>query len=205
MDCTRSVPPLNSLILATHNAGKIQELTAALRPIHCVLLTELSQEEPAETGLSFVENAILKARHASALGNAPALADDSGLVVDALHGEPGIYSARFAAMKGHQDHNVDALLDCMKTIQDAARVAYFYCAIALVRHATDPMPIIATGQWAGFITHEKQGTAGFGYDPVFYLPALRCTAAQLSLDQKNKISHRAIALNALKQALAAMA
>lgn len=185
---------MKEIILATSNTGKIKELQALLAPIHCIPQHLLGIHDAEETGLSFIENAILKARHASRLTNKPALADDSGLVVAALGGKPGIYSARFAGQQATSQENIVLLLKQMAAIPLGKRQAYFYCAIAIVQHADDPMPVIATGKLAGEITQETVGTEGFGYDPVFYLPDYHCTAAQLPTNIKNKISHRAQAL-----------
>ncbi|OGV28309.1 MAG: non-canonical purine NTP pyrophosphatase, RdgB/HAM1 family [Legionellales bacterium RIFCSPHIGHO2_12_FULL_37_14] len=188
---------MQSLILATTNQGKINELTALLKPITCIPQQALNIKEIEESGLTFVENALLKARHASKIGKLPALADDSGLVVAALNGEPGIYSARFAAINGSKLSNMDYLLKRLTKTKPADRTAYFYCALALVQHESDPMPLVITAKWCGIITQEKQGNLGFGYDPIFYLPSLGLTAAQLSLNKKNTLSHRGQALQIL--------
>jgi XTP/dITP diphosphohydrolase len=192
---------MQELILATDNVGKIAELQALLSPIRCVAQATLNISSPDETGLSFIENAIIKARHASQLSQKPALADDSGLVVQAIHGQPGIYSARFAGSQATMDDNIDLLLEKLKHVPNEQRQAYFYCAIALVTHTDDPIPLLATGQCSGYITHQREGGHGFGYDPVFFLPEYQCTFAQLSTDLKNKISHRAMALQQLQQSL----
>ncbi len=154
-----------------------------------------------ETGLSFVENALIKARFASRMLKKPALADDSGLVVLSLQGAPGIYSARFAGVNAEDAENRSLLLEKLKNTPEDARQAFFYCAIALVQYADDPMPIIACGEWAGFITFSPKGDDGFGYDPIFYVPDEQCTAAELSSEIKNTISHRAKALAELKRRL----
>jgi XTP/dITP diphosphohydrolase len=185
---------MDNIIIATSNAGKIQELQTLLAPIHCISQSSLNIDSPEETGLSFVENALIKARHASRIGKTAALADDSGLVVPALQGQPGIFSARFAGSTASDTENIHLLLNKMHSLPDALRQAYFYCAIAFLRHAEDPTPIIATGTLHGVITHEPHGHQGFGYDPIFYLPEKHCTMAELSHDEKNKISHRAQAL-----------
>lgn len=188
---------MKTLILATSNPGKIAELQTMLPAFHCISQTAAGIPDADETGLSFIENAIIKARHASRLGNQPALADDSGLVVDALHGAPGIYSARFAGPQASNHDNIQLLLSRLSGIPDDQRTAYFYCAIALVQHADDPTPIIATGKFTGQISHECKGEHGFGYDPVFYLPYYQCTLAELAPEIKNIISHRATALKQL--------
>lgn len=192
---------MQELILATSNAGKIVELQAMLPNFHCISQQSLSIHDAEETGLSFIENAIIKARHASKLSNKPALADDSGLVVAALNGEPGIYSARFAGLNATPQDNIDLLLSRLSDVPKPQRQAYFYCAIAFVNHEKDPTPLIATGQFSGIIHHTCEGQGGFGYDPVFYLPTYQCTLAQLSKEVKNTISHRAIALKQLQSLL----
>ena len=190
---------MKNLILATSNPGKIAELQAILSSFHCIAQTSLGIPDADETGLSFIENALIKARHASRISNQPALADDSGLVVEALNGAPGIYSARFAGPQASNHDNIELLLSRLAQIPDEHRHAYFYCAIALVQHADDPTPIVATGKFTGQITRECKGEHGFGYDPVFYLPDYQCTLAELPSDIKNTISHRAMALKQLNQ------
>lgn len=185
------------VVLATGNQGKIQELSALLAPASCIPQTHFNIPEPEENGLSFVENALIKARHASRLAKKAALADDSGLVVPALAGAPGIYSARYAGSHANDAMNINLLLKNMALYEGEARRAYFYCALVLVEHAEDPMPIIATGSLSGYITAHPEGNLGFGYDPVFYCPDYDCTLAQLPATIKNKISHRAQALQQL--------
>lgn len=192
---------MKELILATANKGKISELKALLEPMECIDQASLGIPDVPETGLSFIENALLKARHACSLGKKPALADDSGLVVYALQGEPGIYSARYAHREASDADNIRKLLGKLSETPDEQRAAYFYCAIVLMRHPSDPAPLIATGQLNGFITRQPTGTGGFGYDPVFYIPQQECTAAQLSSRIKNSISHRAQALVKLREQL----
>lgn len=189
---------MKKLILATSNTGKIKELSALLAPIHCIPQTQLNISDAEETGLSFIENAIIKARHASQLAQKPALADDSGLVVPALNGAPGIYSARYAGNNSTDRDNIELLLANMADFPLAQRQAYFYCAIAMVQHSNDPTPIIATGIFHGSISNAPSGDGGFGYDPVFYVKEYQCTAAQLPATIKNTISHRAQALNQLR-------
>ena len=195
---------MKSLILATSNAGKITELTHLLAPIECVAQSDLDIKHQAEDKLSFVENALIKARHASYLGKMPALADDSGLVVPALNGEPGIFSARFAGENAKDHDNMALLLEKLKGIPTTQWQAYFYCAIVLVQHPFDPTPVIACGRLDGHIVDTPQGNHGFGYDPVFYLPSHQCTLAQLPLAIKNTLSHRACALKQLQQQLSAI-
>jgi XTP/dITP diphosphohydrolase len=192
---------MNKLIWATGNRGKIAELQAILPFFDGVAQQRFNIPDAEETGLSFVENAIIKARHASRLGGLPALADDSGLVVPALLGAPGIYSARFAGVDAQDEDNITLLLERMQHLSDEQRKAYFYCAIVCVEHADDPTPLIGIGQLAGYITKTQQGVSGFGYDPIFYVPEYQLTLAQISPDIKNKISHRAKALGALQPLL----
>lgn len=192
---------MEKLILATNNPGKIAELQTILSPIHCISQTSLGIESIEETGLTFVENALLKARHICRLTNQPALADDSGLVVQALNGEPGIYSARYAGEDATNEERINYLLEQMKDVPDNKRQAYFYCCIVMLQHADDPTPLIATGQLSGLIAKAAIGENGFGYDPVFYLPSHECTLAQIPAKIKNTISHRAEALHKLKQQL----
>ena len=192
---------MNELILATSNPGKLVELQAILSPIHCISQGTLNIESADETGLSFIENAIIKARHASRLANKPALADDSGLVVTALQGAPGIYSARFAGVGATNNENIELLLEKLANVSDEHRQAYFYCALALVQHADDPTPLLATGKFSGRISRERHGEQGFGYDPIMFLPDYQCTVAQLPVKIKNTISHRALALKQLRDQL----
>lgn len=190
---------MKELVLATSNSGKIKELQDLLAPVQCIAQTVLGIPSAEETGLSFVENALIKARHASLLAKRPALADDSGLVVPALDGEPGIYSARFAGIEASDQDNIDLLLHKMAHLPPEQRGAFFYCAIALVQHAEDPTPIISTGVFHGSINTKASGDKGFGYDPVFYVSEYQCTAAQLPATIKNTISHRANALKQLRE------
>lgn len=183
------------ILLASHNAGKIAEFQGlfAVKNIEIIGASALSVPDVAETGLSFVENAIIKARHASTFTGLPAIADDSGLCVPALNHAPGIYSARYSG-KGDQANN-EKLLAELAGKDD--RSAYFVCVLAYVRHPNDPLPVMATGIWHGQIAHEPKGENGFGYDPLFFIPELGVTSAQLSKVEKNAISHRARALEAL--------
>ncbi|WP_223456683.1 MULTISPECIES: RdgB/HAM1 family non-canonical purine NTP pyrophosphatase [unclassified Pseudomonas] len=189
------------LVLASHNAGKLKELQAMLgESVHLRSIGEFSSVEPEETGLSFVENAILKARNAARISGLPALADDSGLAVDFLGGAPGIYSARYADGKGDAANNAK-LLDVLKDVPEAERSAQFVCVLALVRHADDPLPILCEGLWHGRILTEASGEHGFGYDPLFWVPERDCSSAELSPSDKNQISHRARAMDLLRQRL----
>ncbi|MBU0810751.1 MAG: RdgB/HAM1 family non-canonical purine NTP pyrophosphatase [Gammaproteobacteria bacterium] len=191
----------NELVLASHNTGKLKELQAMLGDaVRVRSIGEFSDIEPEETGLSFVENAILKARNAARISGLPALADDSGLAVDHLGGAPGIYSARYANGQGDAANNAK-LLDALKDVPDAGRSAQFVCALALLRHADDPLPIICEGLWQGRILHSAQGEHGFGYDPLFWVPERNCSSAELAPKDKNQLSHRARAMALLKQRL----
>lgn len=192
---------LTELVLASHNAGKLKELQAMLGDaVRVRSVAEFSTVEPEETGLSFVENAILKARHAARISGLPALADDSGLAVDALGGAPGIYSARYAGGLGDAANNAK-LLEALRDVPDAERGAQFVCALALVRHADDPLPILCEGLWHGCILFEARGAGGFGYDPLFWVPECDCASAELPAAEKNRLSHRARAMVQLKQRL----
>ncbi|GGH89777.1 non-canonical purine NTP pyrophosphatase, RdgB/HAM1 family [Pseudomonas fluvialis] len=192
---------LNELVLASHNAGKLKELQDMLgEHVRLRSVGEFSREEPEETGLSFVENAILKARHAARLSGLPALADDSGLAVDALGGAPGIYSARYADGQGDAANNAK-LLQALREVPEAQRSAQFVCALALVRHADDPLPIICEGLWQGRILQAPRGSNGFGYDPLFWVEERQCSSAELDKASKNQLSHRARAMQLLKQRL----
>ena len=192
---------LNELVLASHNAGKLKELQDMLgEHVRLRSVGEFSREEPEETGLSFVENAILKARHAARLSGLPALADDSGLAVDALGGAPGIYSARYADGQGDAANNAK-LLQALREVPEAQRSAQFVCALALVRHADDPLPIICEGLWQGRILQAPRGSNGFGYDPLFWVEERQCSSAELDKASKNQLSHRARAMLLLKQRL----
>ena len=189
------------LVLASHNAGKLKELQAMLgESVQLRSIGEFSQVEPEETGLSFVENAILKARNAARISGLPALADDSGLAVDFLGGAPGIYSARYADGQGDAANNAK-LLDALKDVPEAERGAQFVCVLALVRHADDPLPILCEGLWHGRILTQASGDHGFGYDPLFWVPSRDCSSAELSPNEKNLISHRARAMDLLRQRL----
>jgi XTP/dITP diphosphohydrolase len=192
------------LVLASSNAGKLAELRGLLDDA-CELhaQSEFGVSDADETGLSFVENAILKARHAARATQLPALGDDSGICVDALNGAPGLYSARYAGTHGDSEANIDKLLGELEGLDAARRTARFVCVVALVRHANDPLPLIAEGTWEGRVLEARRGAHGFGYDPVFFSPAHGCTAAELDASIKNRDSHRALALARLHALLAA--
>lgn len=192
------------IVLASSNAGKIKEFTALLQPFNIELIPQsaLGITDADETGLTFIENAILKARHAALLSGLPALADDSGLAVDALNGAPGIYSARYAGEPSNASLNIDKLLSNMQTVPDDQRQAAFHCVLAFMRSASDPAPIVCDGKWNGVLLHQRQGEHGFGYDPIFLVPSENKSAAEIPAELKNKISHRAQALQALIKLLA---
>ncbi|GAA4859790.1 RdgB/HAM1 family non-canonical purine NTP pyrophosphatase [Luteimonas vadosa] len=194
---------MRRLVLASGNAGKLREFGELLAGsgIACVPQAELGVHDIEETGLSFVENALIKARHAARQTGLPALADDSGLCVDALEGAPGLLSARYASVHGNADANIDKLLAALESVPDDRRGAHFHASIVLLRHAEDPQPIIAEGRWRGSILHSRHGQGGFGYDPVFQVPGYDCSAAQLEPAVKNSISHRGQALAILGQRL----
>ena len=192
------------LVLASSNAGKLAELHELLgEGFDLHVQSEFGVADADETGLSFIENAILKARHAARATGLPALGDDSGLCVDALHGAPGLYSARYAGTHGNSEANIDKLLHEIDGIDDTTRSARFVCVLALVRDADDPQPLIAEGVWHGRILHERRGGNGFGYDPVFFSPAHGCSAAELPAEVKNRDSHRGLALAKLRTLLQA--
>jgi XTP/dITP diphosphohydrolase len=191
----------NSLVLASGNAGKIKELQALLPDYTLIPQTQFNVSEIEETGMTFVENAILKARHAARISNLPAIADDSGLVVAALNDAPGIYSARYAGQGATDAQNITKLLRELDGVPLTQRHAYFFCVLVLIRHADDPCPIIAQGRWDGYILKQPQGEHGFGYDPIFGIPTHHCSSAELSFEIKNSLSHRGKALMQLKQEL----
>lgn len=191
------------IVLATGNRGKVEEMQAILAPfgLEVVPQSEFGVPEADETGLTFVENAIIKARNAAAHTGLPAIADDSGLEVDFLKGAPGIYSSRFAGITAHSSDNVAKLLAGMKEVPDNERTARFQCLMVFIRHDRDPTPIICQGTWEGTILHAAQGDGGFGYDPVFYVPTHNCASAELSAELKNQLSHRGQALRKLAEIL----
>jgi XTP/dITP diphosphohydrolase len=197
------------IVLASGNEGKLRELQQLLSELDVELVTQksLGIADADETGLTFIENAILKARHASEASGLPALADDSGLAVDALGGAPGIYSARFAESPAGADRaardsaNNQKLLQSLEGLSDSERNAQFHCVVVFLRHAQDPTPLVAHGIWHGRILVTPAGEGGFGYDPLFYVSDMNCSSAQLRAEQKNAISHRAIAMKSLMQQL----
>ena len=197
---------MKQLVLASGNPGKLRELSAILDDLGYKLSaqSEFNVSEVAETGTTFVENAIIKARHAAIETGLPALADDSGIEVDALDGAPGVYSARFAGTQCDDEANNALLVEKLKLIPDTERSARYRAVIVLMRHAADPSPLICEGSWEGVIQLHPSGEGGFGYDPYFYLPEKGCTSAELSAAEKNGLSHRGQALTELKRKLASI-
>ena len=190
---------MDKIVLASGNAGKVREINHLLNShgVSVVPQTEFDIPEAVEDGLSFVENAIKKARHAAKLTGLPAIADDSGIEVDALNKAPGIYSARYSGEDANDEKNNTKMLSALSGVQEENRTARYQCVMVFMRNENDPTPIIAQGSLEGRILTEAKGSGGFGYDPIFWLPEQQCAAAELSLDEKNKISHRAKALNSL--------
>jgi len=192
------------LVLASSNRGKLVEMREVLRghDLDLVAQGELGIADDDETASTFVENALLKARHAARSSGLPALGDDSGICVDALAGGPGLYSARYAGDHGDAAANIAKLLSALRGVPDSRRGACFYCVVVVLRHADDPAPLIAEGRWHGRILEAPRGSGGFGYDPVFFDPALGTGAAELDATIKNRISHRGQALARLRERLA---
>lgn len=189
------------IVLASGNQGKVREFTSLFADygVDVIAQKELGVEDVPETGTTFVENAIIKARHAAKETGLPAIADDSGLVVDALGGAPGIYSARYAGANATDSDNIDKLLSRLDGQQN--RKAHFFCTLVFMRHADDPVPLVSQGKWLGEILLHRQGDGGFGYDPVFNVPSHNMTAAELDKAEKNRISHRGKALAVLLDAM----
>ena len=194
---------MKRLVLASGNAGKVAELRELLGDggFDLRAQSEFGVADVEETASTFVENALLKARHAATATGLPALGDDSGLCVDALHGAPGLYSARYGGVHGDAARNIARLLDELRDVPEQQRTARFHCVLVLLRSADDPQPLIAEGQWRGRILAQPRGDRGFGYDPVFFDPENACSAAELDPAVKNAISHRGRALAELKQQL----
>ncbi|MDQ5888584.1 MAG: hypothetical protein RL210_2083 [Pseudomonadota bacterium] len=192
---------LSRIVVASNNPGKLNEFQQLLSPLGLTFIPQgqLNVPEAEEPHCTFVENALAKARHASRITGLPALADDSGLCVEALMGAPGVLSARFAGEPKNDARNNQKLLDELAGKQD--RRAHFYCVLVLVRHADDPQPLIAEGEWHGEIVAEAAGEAGFGYDPLFWVPQQACTSAQLDATLKNRLSHRGQAMMVLQRRL----
>lgn len=191
------------VVFASSNVGKTREVAAQLSGLGIELLpqSQFDIQPVEETGLSFVENAILKARHASRISGLPAIADDSGIEVDALQGAPGVHSARYSGADADDAANNAQLLQALDSVPDSKRTARYQCVMVYLRHASDPTPIISQGHWEGRILRQPRGEGGFGYDPLFWLPEQQCTVAELDLAQKNRISHRGRALKQLLNTL----
>ena len=191
------------VVLATSNPGKVREFQILLAPMGLEIISQsdLGVSSPEETGLTFIENALIKARHAARMTWLPAIADDSGLVVPALNGMPGLYSARYAGLNASDGENVVRLLNDMAMLSDHDRIGYYLCAMTLITQPTDPAPVIAQAGWPGRIGFEPKGTGGFGYDPIFIPEGSDRTAAEMDPDVKNAQSHRALATAALIQQL----
>ena len=191
------------IVLASSNPGKIREIQGMLATHPIVPQSDFAIGDADETGSTFVENAIIKARHAAFHSMLPAIADDSGLVVDALNGAPGVHSARYAGVKSSDLDNLRTLLKNLEGVPEEQRSARFICVLVFMRHAADPIPVIAQGIWEGRILFEPKGSNGFGYDPIFWVPTHRCASAELSPDIKNALSHRGQALRTLTAMLKA--
>ena len=194
---------MKQLVLASSNEGKIREIRGVLAPLHIEVIpqAQLDVPESDEPHGTFIENALTKARHASAFTGLPALADDSGLCVEALDGAPGVHSARFAGEPRSDERNNDRLLELLAHSEN--RKAHYCCVLVLLRHAQDPQPLIAEGEWDGEILRARRGTGGFGYDPLFLDPLLGRSGAELPMDEKNRLSHRGKALRLLVEKLRA--
>jgi len=194
---------MKNLVLATSNRGKVTEMQPLLSDIGYSIITqaELGVSDAIEDGHTFVENALIKARHASALTGLPAIADDSGLIIDALNGAPGLISAHYAGVHGDAEGNIKKVLAELIDVPRADRTARFYSLIVMIKHAHDPQPLIAEGIWEGEILELPRGNNGFGYDPIFFVPDQQCTAAELPAEIKNHISHRGRALLKLRELL----
>lgn len=194
---------MQEIVIASRNLKKARELEDLLGPLglHVRRVSEFSPDEPTETGTTFVENAIIKARHAAAASGLPAVADDSGICVDALDGAPGVRSARYAGEPASDAVNNAKLLAEMEPIADEQRGAQFVCTLVYLRSPNDPIPLIAEAHWRGRILRAPQGSNGFGYDPLFYLDDLACTSAEMAPEQKNRISHRGQAMQLLLKQL----
>jgi XTP/dITP diphosphohydrolase len=191
-----------NIVLASENPGKLKEIQSIFNdwPITLQPQSVFHVPEVEETGLTFVENALIKARHAAKYSGLSALADDSGIIANALNGAPGIYSARYAKKGATSQENIDKLLANMQPFSGLERRVYYYCAIVYVRNEQDPTPLICTARWDGILLNQSQGQGGFGYDPVFFVPELNCSAAELDATTKNKMSHRGKALAQFKSA-----
>lgn len=194
---------MQKIVLASNNAKKLKELQALLLGVGIDVLPQstFAIDDAVENGLTFIENALIKARHAAKSSGLPALADDSGIAVDYLQGQPGIYSARFAGAHGDDAANNQKLLTLLDGVPEEKRTAQFHCVLVLMRHAEDPVPIVCHGVWHGSILLSPRGENGFGYDPLFWVPTHACSSAELSASEKNRISHRGQAMRLLLQQL----
>jgi XTP/dITP diphosphohydrolase len=194
------------IVLASNNPGKVKEVNELLADtvFHILPQSEFDVVEAEETGLTFVENAILKARNAARYTNHPVIADDSGIAVPALKGRPGIYSARYAGVGASDQENLNKLIEDISPLNEADRKAHFVCVMVFLKHAEDPMPIISQGIWEGIVMTETAGQNGFGYDPMFYVPTHDCMSAELTPDIKNQLSHRGQALTDLIKQISKM-
>ena len=194
---------MSKVVLATGNPGKVREMSALLAEFGLEVLPQSNFNivEADETGTTFIENAIIKAKHAAALTGLPAIADDSGLAVDALQGVPGIYSARYAGVDASDRDNLLKLLDALKDVPAAQRTARFHCVLVYMTHAEDPTPLVCHGSWDGMITEQPSGEDGFGYDPIFFVESEGCTSAELTKQRKSELSHRGQALTKLLAAM----
>lgn len=192
---------MSKIVLASGNKGKLREFTQLLASLDVEIVpqSELAVRNAEETGLSFVENAIIKARHACLQTGLPAIADDSGIEVDALHGAPGIYSSRYAGSDASDEDNIKALLGALANIPETERTARFQCVVVYMRHAKDPTPLICQGTWHGHIMTSPAGEGGFGYDPIFWVEETDCSSAELTSEQKHAISHRGQAMRKFLQ------
>ncbi|MCJ8349648.1 XTP/dITP diphosphatase [Moritella sp.] len=194
---------MSKVVLATGNPGKVREMSALLAEFGLEVLPQSNFNivEADETGTTFIENAIIKAKHTAALTGLPAIADDSGLAVDALQGVPGIYSARYAGVDASDRDNLLKLLDALKGVPTAQRTARFHCVLVYMTHAEDPTPLVCHGSWDGVITEQPSGEDGFGYDPIFFVESEGCTSAELTKQRKSELSHRGQALTKLLAAM----
>lgn len=194
---------MSKIVLATGNQGKVREMADVLSDFgfNVVAQSEFNVSDVAETGTTFIENAIIKARHAAKETGLPAIADDSGLEVDALNGAPGVYSARYSGEGATDQKNIDKMLTAMEGIPAEKRTARFHCVLVLMKHENDPTPLICHGSWEGHITTEQQGENGFGYDPIFWVSEDNCSSAELEPARKKQLSHRGKALKKLFAAL----
>ncbi|CAK1905238.1 XTP/dITP diphosphatase [Vibrio crassostreae] len=194
---------MSKIVLATGNQGKVREMADILSEFgfDVVAQSEFNVSEVAETGTTFIENAIIKARHAAKETGQPAIADDSGLEVDYLNGAPGIYSARYSGEGATDKQNIEKLLNAMQGVETEKRTARFHCVLVLMRHENDPTPLVCHGKWEGHILTEEHGENGFGYDPVFFVPEDNCASAELESSRKKQLSHRGKALASLLKTL----